>query len=92
VSREIEKLFKRLGRSPKLSEVARSLGCTVEAVVKAQEAATSYAANSLDAPMAPDDADSASLIDLLEDDDSAYDLVAERDAIARTWRRLPDND
>jgi RNA polymerase sigma-B factor len=31
-SREIEKLSKRLGRSPKLSEVARSLGCTVEAV------------------------------------------------------------
>jgi RNA polymerase sigma-B factor len=90
--REIEKLSKRLGRSPKLSEVARSLGCTVEAVVEAQEAAASYAATSLDAPIASDDADSASLIELLGDDDSAYDLVAEREAIATTWRRLPDDE
>ncbi len=83
----------RLGRpSLKLSELARSLGCTVEAVAEAQEAAASYAASSLDAPIASDDADSASLIDLLGDDDSAYDLVAEREAIATTWRRLPDDE
>jgi RNA polymerase sigma-B factor len=60
--------------------------------VEAQEAAASYAASSLDAPIASDDADSASLIELLGDDDSAYDLVAEREAIAMTWRRLPDDE
>jgi RNA polymerase sigma-B factor len=90
VSRETEALSKQLGRSPKVREVAVGLGCTVEAVLEAQEAAASYEAASLDAPAARDDDESASLVDLLGGEDSAYELVEDRDAIASTWKALPE--
>jgi RNA polymerase sigma-B factor len=90
VSRETEALSKRLGRSPKVREVAVGLGCTIEQVLEAQEAAASYEAASLDAPAARDEEESASLVDLLGDEDSAYELVEDRDAIASTWKALPE--
>jgi RNA polymerase sigma-B factor len=90
VSRATETLSKELGRSPKVREVAEHLGCSVEQVLEAQEAAASYEAASLDAPAARDDEESASLVDLLGSRDDAYDLVEDRDAIASTWLALPD--
>ena len=90
VSRETEALSKTLGRSPKVREVAEGLGCSVEDVLEAQEAAASYEAASLDAPAARDDEESASLVDLLGDVDGAYELVEERQAIASTWEALPE--
>jgi RNA polymerase sigma-B factor len=90
VSGEAEALAKRLGRSPKPREVAEVLGWSVEEVLEAQQAAASYEAASLDAPAAREDGEGAAVIDLLGEDDSAYDLVEERDAIARTWNVLPE--
>jgi RNA polymerase sigma-B factor len=90
VSRATEALSKQLGRSPKVREVAAELGCSVEEVLEAQEAAASYEATSLDAPTAHDDDDAAALVDLVGDEDSAYELVESRDAIASTWRALPE--
>src|SRR5215208_466977 len=90
VSRATEVLSKELGRSPKVREVAAHLGCSVEQVLEAQEAAASYEAASLDAPAARDDDESASLVDLLGREDSAYDLVEDREAIASTWHALPE--
>jgi RNA polymerase sigma-B factor len=90
VSRETEALSKKLGRSPKVREVATALGCSIEDVLEAQEAAASYESASLDAPTAKDDGESAALVDLLGDEDSAYELVESRDAIASTWRTLPE--
>jgi RNA polymerase sigma-B factor len=71
-------------------EVAAGLGCSVEDVLEAQEAAASYEAASLDAPAARDDEESAALVDLLGAEDSAYELVEDRHAIASTWQALPD--
>jgi RNA polymerase sigma-B factor len=90
VSGATELLSKQLGRSPKVREVAEHLGCSAERVLEAQEAAASYEAASLDAPAARDDDESASLVDLLGHDDSAYELVEDRQAIASTWHALPD--
>jgi RNA polymerase sigma-B factor len=90
VSRETEALSKRLGRSPKPREVAQALGCSVEQVLEAQEAAGSYEAASLDAPAARHDDESAALVELLGDEDAAYELVEEREAIASSWTTLPD--
>jgi RNA polymerase sigma-B factor len=90
VSRATEVLSKELGRSPKVGEVAEHLGCSAEQVLEAQEAAASYEAASLDAPTARDDDESASLVDLLGGEDSAYELVEDRAAIASTWHALPD--
>jgi RNA polymerase sigma-B factor len=90
VSRETEALSKKLGRSPKVREVAQALGCSIEEVLEAQEAAASYEAASLDAPTARDDDEAAPLVDMMGTEDSAYELVESRDAIASTWKALPD--
>ena len=90
VIREAEALSKELGRSPKPREVARVVGCSVEEVLEAQQAAASYDAASLDAPATRDDNEGASLVDLLGGEDVGYELVEERDTIASTWRDLPD--
>jgi RNA polymerase sigma-B factor len=90
VSRETEALSKSLGRSPKAREVAVALDCTVEEVLEAQEVAASYEAASLDAPATRDDEESATLVDLLGDEDPSYDLVDDRHAIATTWNELPE--
>jgi RNA polymerase sigma-B factor len=90
VGRERESLSKRLGRSPTVREVALALGCSVEAVLEAAEAAASYETASLDAPVTRDEEESAALVDLLGGDDLAFELVDSRDAIANTWKTLPD--
>jgi len=88
VSRATETLSKELRRSPKVREVAAHLGCSVEQVLEAQEASASYEAASLDAPTMRD-GESAALVDMLGDDDSSFELVEDREAIASTWRDLP---
>jgi RNA polymerase sigma-B factor len=90
ITRETEALSKRLGRSPTVREVAGAVGCSVEEALEASEAAASYEATSLDAPVSRDDDESGALIDLLGDEDSSYELVESRDAIASTWRALPE--
>ena len=90
LSRANEILSKELGRSPKVREVAEHMGCSVEQVLEAQEAAASYEAASLDAPATRDDGESAALVDLLGKEDSSYDLVEDREAIASTWHSLPE--
>jgi RNA polymerase sigma-B factor len=90
VSREAEALSRRLGRSPKPREVAHAIGCPVEEVLEAQQAAASYEAAALDAPTARDDDEAASLVDRLGGEDSSYELVEDRDAIARGWKTLPE--
>jgi RNA polymerase sigma-B factor len=92
VARETEALSKRLGRSPKPREVADALGCSVEQVLEAQEAAGSYEAASLDAPAAWHDDESGALVDFLGEEDTTFELVEERDAIASTWKTLPELD
>ena len=90
LSRETDALTKRLGRSPSVREVAVGLGCSVEQVLEAQEVALSYEAASLDAPIARDDEEGGTLIDMLGVEDSAYELVDSRDAIAYSWKTLPE--
>jgi RNA polymerase sigma-B factor len=90
VGRVTEELSKQLGRSPKPREVAQALGCGVEEVLEAQEAAASYEAASLDAPTVRDDAAAAPLVDQMGAEDPAYELVEDRNAIASSWLALPE--
>jgi RNA polymerase sigma-B factor len=90
VGRETEALSKSLGRSPKVREVAAALRCTVEEVLEAQEAAANYEAASLHAPVGRDDDEAAPLLDMMGGEDSAYELIESRDAIAGAWMALPD--
>ena len=90
VGRVTEELSKQIGRSPKPREVAQALGCSVEQVLEAQDAAASYQAVSLDTPTVGDDDDAAALVDVMGADDPAYELVEDRDAIASSWHALPE--
>src|SRR5215211_8565279 len=90
VGRQREELSKMLGRTPTVREVAKTLGYSIEEVLEATEAAANYETASLDAPVARDDGEAAMLVELLGDEDSAYELVETRDAIANTWRALPE--
>ena len=90
VSHATEELSKELGRSPKVRELAEYLGCSTEHALEAQEAAASYQAASLDAPVTQGDQESAPLIQLLGSEDSSYELVEDRDAIAKSWQALPE--
>ena len=92
LSRETEALTKRLGRSPSVRETAAGLGCSIEQVLEAQEVALSYEAASLDAPIARDEEEGGTLVDLLGGEDSAYELFESRDAIACSWRTLPETE
>jgi RNA polymerase sigma-B factor len=90
VGRVSEELSKQLGRSPKPREVAQALGCRVEQVLEAQEAAASYEAGSLDGPTVRDDDAAATLVDQMGAEDPAFQLVEDRDVIARGWQALPE--
>jgi RNA polymerase sigma-B factor len=90
VNRETEALSKSLGRSPTPREVAAALGLSIAQVLEASEAMASYDAASLDAPAAREAEESATLVDLLGSEDSGYELVERRDAIAKGWEALPE--
>jgi RNA polymerase sigma-B factor len=90
VNGETDALSKKLGRSPKPGEVANGLSLSVAEVLEAGEAGASYEATSLNAPVANDGEESATLVDLLTSEDSGYELVERRDAIARAWKALSE--
>ncbi len=93
VNRESEALAKKLGRSPSVREIAKRLGCGVEDVLEAREAANSYEAASLDAPIGSADADDAPTVaDTVGTTESGYELVEVSDAIAGAWQALPERE
>jgi RNA polymerase sigma-B factor len=89
VSRERESLSKQLQRTPTVKELALALGRSPEQVLEASEAAGSYEAASLDAPVSRDGEDAGSLVDLLGQEDASLSLVESREAISHTWSALP---
>ena len=90
VSREREMLSKRLGRSPSVKEIAHGLGCSTEQALEAAEAAGSYEAASLDAPVSREGDESGPLVDLIGTDDASLSLVESREAMLSTWNELPE--
>jgi RNA polymerase sigma-B factor len=92
-NRETELLAKKLGRSPSARDLAERLGCSVEEVLEAREAANSYEAASLDAPVGSHDLDDSPTVgDTLGSEDDRYELVEVSDAIAGAWRTLPERE
>jgi RNA polymerase sigma-B factor len=95
IERERERLSADLGRSPTARELAARIGCTMEEVVDALEAAQARAGDSLDRPAASDDADGATFGDRLGVEDPGFAaaeatvtvdgllaILSERDALA----------
>ncbi|MEV7278872.1 SigB/SigF/SigG family RNA polymerase sigma factor [Streptomyces sp. NPDC093111] len=70
-----EELGSRLGRSPRVSELAEAMELSEEEVIEAQIAANGYNSASLDAVFDGDDADAdTSLADFLGEEDPALEL------------------
>jgi RNA polymerase sigma-B factor len=90
VAKERDRLSAVLGRTPSVREIGDALGCSVEAVLEASEASSSYETASLDAPASRDSDQPAAMVDLVGAHDIALGLVESRTAIAETWRGLPE--
>jgi RNA polymerase sigma-B factor len=86
VGRTTERLVHELGRTPSVAEIADTLAITPEQVLEAREAATAFAAESLDRPTG-DDADATLVGDALGADEPGY-LQAEQSATLEIMMRV----
>ena len=72
IEREREQLTSDLGRSPTAAELAHRLGCTIEDILDATEAAQARNSDSFDRPVAADDEDAATLGERLGAEDPGF--------------------
>lgn len=90
VSQNTERLACQLGRSPGLNELADAVGCTIEQVIEALDAAHNYHPASLDAPAAQNEEDHGALGDTLGHEDVGFELAEDRHEIRASWSELSD--
>ena len=91
LARANDKLTSKLGRSPRVSELAEHLGVSEEDVIEGQVAANGYNSSSLDAT-ANDEEGEASLADVLGEHDEAMDLVEDFHALKPLLAELSERD
>ncbi len=85
-------LESRLGRPPKVTEIATELKLSLEDVLEAMEASGAYDALSIDAPTRREDGELDGLVDSLGAEDDGMELVEDRATVAATMKRLPLRD
>ncbi|GIJ49953.1 hypothetical protein Val02_68390 [Virgisporangium aliadipatigenens] len=88
LNRVTDELTQRLGRSPRVSDLAEELGVSEEEVIEGLEAAGAYHSLSLDAPAGGEEGN-ATLVDLIGDDDSDLNDVEARVALPPLLATLP---
>jgi RNA polymerase sigma-B factor len=88
VRRAAERLGGQLDRAPRPDEIAVELGLTIEDVLEALQAEGARDPVSLATPR-HDDEDAGTLADAIGEDDTAYELVDDRSAIAAALKSLP---
>jgi RNA polymerase sigma-B factor len=76
------------GRSPTVHEVAQFAEMSVESVVEGMEAAAAHHSISLDLPRDDGDSDGGTLADTFGSEDSDFELVEDRAAVAAAMRCL----
>jgi RNA polymerase sigma-B factor len=85
-------LTQRLGRAPRPSELAESLGVPVDDVIEVLQAHHAAYPSSLDEPGPDDDRPGRSRISMMGDVDPGIDLVDERLAVRPLLAELPDRE
>ena len=89
VSRAIDKLSVKLGRSPSIGDLAAELGAGEEEIIEAQELGQAYAPLSLDVEIGGEgDHRSASLLDYIGGDDPDLAMLEDKDLVERVFERL----
>jgi RNA polymerase sigma-B factor len=88
VSKETSELYRELGRSPTVPELAERTGLTDEDVVEATEALHAYSTTSLDAP----DDDDVAVVDKLGSTDESLELMDRWADLSPHIKALPDRE
>jgi RNA polymerase sigma-B factor len=89
LSREVERLTNRLGRSPTVEELAAATHTTVERVLDAMQGAQAFSAMSLDEPAGEG---GASTSDLLGAEDEAFAQAERRELLRLGLGALPERE
>ncbi|HZG04712.1 MAG TPA: RNA polymerase sigma factor SigF [Streptomyces sp.] len=92
LARATEELSTRLGRSPKVSELAALMNLTEEEVIEARMASNGYRSASLDAAINGNEDGEAALADFLGAEDPAMELVEDFHALAPLIEQLDERD
>ena len=87
----IAELSQRLGRAPRIPEIAHEIGVREEEVLEAMEVGGAYRSASLDAPVG-ETRDGSGLAERLGAADSNFDLVEHRAVIERALGSLPERE
>lgn len=92
VQRSERALTNRLGRSPRVTDIAEDLGLTIEEVLAALDAGQAHNALSLDAPQESHEGERESLVSTIGATDDGYELIDYSSTIEATIHRLPARD
>jgi RNA polymerase sigma-B factor len=87
----ISDLSQRLGRAPRIPEIAREIGIREEEVLEAMEVGGAYRSASLDAPSG-EAREGSGLAERLGVPDANFDLVEHREVIERALEGLPERE
>ncbi|REF35812.1 SigB/SigF/SigG family RNA polymerase sigma factor [Thermasporomyces composti] len=90
MNRASEVLSARLKRAPTIRELADALDVTEEEILESQEIGRAYSALSLDCPVGEED--SATLGELVGDDDDTYEYIENREAVRRILPHVPPRE
>ncbi|MDQ3991291.1 MAG: SigB/SigF/SigG family RNA polymerase sigma factor [Actinomycetota bacterium] len=89
VSKVASELYRDLGRSPTVREIAQKTGLSEEDVLEGQDAVHAYSASSLDAPT---DEEGTTSVQRLGGEDEAMELLEGWASVAPSLRELPDRE
>ena len=92
LSKVIEQLTGELSRSPTITEMAEACGVTEEEVLEALESGRAYNSLSLFGSGSGDEEDTLEILDLLGDEEGAYETVEQRRVLAPAMERLDERE
>jgi len=87
----VDELTTKLGRSPSVDELAEAANASVEQVLEALESSSAYSAMSLSEGPDPDE-EGGGPIDTLGEDDAGYEQSEQRITLATGIQRLPPRE
>ncbi len=92
IEREREQLTNDLGRNPTARELAAQVGCTLEELIDASEAAQARGGDSLDRPATTQEGDAATLGERLGGDDPGFEDAETSATLDRLLDTLSERD
>jgi RNA polymerase sigma-B factor len=92
IGRVREQLTNDLGRNPSARELAAQVGCTLEELVDASEAAQARTSDSFDRPITTQEGDAATLGERLGDEDPGFEAAEASATLDRLLDTLSERD